>query len=228
MSANKKSRAPNKSNHQLPPSMTAQPRRNPRRQHHSFNFNYNLVCANNLLLLAPHDGLRQTLQSSSTMTASYPYGQQQQPPPHYPPPPRNGLVNGALNNSSNNNNKKRRNSDEIPDYASQYIPTFPTLPAHSRRQDDYHQHHQQQQQQPIWEPYWTAAKIEAWRHMRAAEVRVRRVRVRDLLSLRLGVVVLWGLVLWWGEEKIFDGMVERCEWGGWEDWVCGSFRSRPS
>ena len=157
------------------------------------------------------------------MTTSY-FGQIPPPPA---PQPRNGLVTAAQNH------KKRRNSDEevLPNYASAYIPTLPSTafppPTASAAyrpslhpRDDFQQ---QQQQQPIWEPYWTRAKIEAWRHMRAAEDGVRRFRVRDLLSLRLVVMLVWVYVLWWGEESVFNSHIQACGWGGWEDWVCWFF-----
>ncbi len=59
--------------------------------------------------------------------------------------------------------------------------------------------------------------------MRAAEDGVRRFRVRDLLSLRLVVMLVWVYVLWWGEESVFNSHVQACGWEGWENWVCDAF-----
>lgn len=127
---------------------------------------------------------------------------------HGQPGLRNGLVNGALN--------KRRNSDELPDYASQYIPTFAIPPPEASSTARYRS---SPRDEPLWEPYWTRAKIEAWRHMRAAEAGARSFRVRNLLSLRLALILVWVYVLFWGEESTFNAKVGSCEWNRWEDWV---------
>ena len=32
-------------------------------------------------------------------------------------------------------------------------------------------------------------------------------------------MLVWVVVLWWGEERVFAGAVGGCGWGGWEKWV---------
>ena len=55
--------------------------------------------------------------------------------------------------------------------------------------------------------------------MRGAEARIRGFRPRDLLDLRLALVVIWVYVLLWGEESTFSSKVESCGWDRWENWV---------
>ncbi len=43
---------------------------------------------------------------------------------------------------------------------------------------------------------------------------------RDLLGIPLALIIIWGIVLWWGEEAVFRGKVEDCTWDRWETWVC--------
>lgn len=42
---------------------------------------------------------------------------------------------------------------------------------------------------------------------------------RHLLSLPHALVVVWVVVLLWGERWVFRKAVEECEWGSWERWV---------
>ncbi len=50
-----------------------------------------------------------------------------------------------------------------------------------------------------------------------------RVRVnlssRRLLSLPHVLVLLWVVILLWGERWVFDSKVAQCDWDRWEDWV---------
>lgn len=134
------------------------------------------------------------------------------------------LRNGAATSTSH----KHRTSDDIPDYARQYIPTLSTLgpqaSSSARYQLQQYASFSRLSEQPIWEPYWTQAKIEAWRHMRLAEAGVRRFRLRDLWDWRLGLIAVWVVALWLGEERSFAGKVGQCEWGNWENWVCYALR----
>lgn len=43
--------------------------------------------------------------------------------------------------------------------------------------------------------------------------------VRRLLSLPHLLVVVWALVLLWGERWVFQSSIEACEWRKWERWV---------
>ena len=37
---------------------------------------------------------------------------------------------------------------------------------------------------------------------------------------KLGLVLIWLLVLWWGERRVFKSSIEGCQWDLWEAWVC--------
>ena len=43
--------------------------------------------------------------------------------------------------------------------------------------------------------------------------------LRSFLDVRLGLVILWMFLLWWGEEAAFTGSVKACAWPNWESWV---------
>lgn len=43
---------------------------------------------------------------------------------------------------------------------------------------------------------------------------------RRLLTLANVLVVLWWVVLYWGEKGTFNGTIESCSWDKWENWVC--------
>lgn len=49
------------------------------------------------------------------------------------------------------------------------------------------------------------------RHMRCG--------LRTLLDARIGLILLWALVLWWGEVMVFRRRVGDCAWESWESWV---------
>ena len=36
------------------------------------------------------------------------------------------------------------------------------------------------------------------------------------------LVLLWAIVLIWGERVVFDRSVTACQWQRWEKWVCGN------
>ena len=42
---------------------------------------------------------------------------------------------------------------------------------------------------------------------------------RRLLSLPHAFVLLWVVVLLWGERWVFRSAIEACKWEGWERWV---------
>jgi len=43
---------------------------------------------------------------------------------------------------------------------------------------------------------------------------------KRLLTLVNALVLLWWVVLYWGERGIFNGAVDSCSWDRWETWVC--------
>ena len=131
------------------------------------------------------------LRVSSTMT-SYHDGR---------PIFRNGLIEKAVS--------KRRISDELPAFASQYIPSLP--PATDRSSYS--------RPQSTWEPYWHHAKNEAYWFLRSLGSRLQRSRPRDLLDIRVFFIILWALLLWWGEENTFRRKIQDCDWDRWETWV---------
>ena len=45
---------------------------------------------------------------------------------------------------------------------------------------------------------------------------------RSLLSLPHLFIVVWWVVLLWGERWVFKSAVEECRWENWERWVCDS------
>ncbi|KAL9102922.1 MAG: hypothetical protein Q9163_001982 [Psora crenata] len=109
----------------------------------------------------------------------------------------NGLISQA-------GNFKRRLSDEVPPFLGAYIPTF-------SGSDEW--------RAPVSGP----SKLErhgkqAWHILGHLAQRARRIKIRDLWDVRLGLVLLWMLVLWWGEVVEFASRVGDCRWEGWEDW----------
>ena len=44
-------------------------------------------------------------------------------------------------------------------------------------------------------------------------------RLRNIFSLVNALVVLWWVVLRWGERAVFDKAVQSCAWDKWEKWV---------
>ncbi|KAL9128042.1 MAG: hypothetical protein Q9217_003206 [Psora testacea] len=117
---------------------------------------------------------------------------------HAPPTFRSdGLISQARN-------AKRRVSDELPLFLGQYIPTFSE---HERRgavtssPSDLERYGKQ-----------------TWHIVAALAQKARKIKISDLLDIRLGLVLLWVLVLWWGEEVVFASRVGDCRWERWEDW----------
>jgi hypothetical protein len=42
---------------------------------------------------------------------------------------------------------------------------------------------------------------------------------RAVLNLPNLCILVWVLVLLWGERWVFSGSIAACEWAGWENWV---------
>ncbi|KZF25310.1 hypothetical protein L228DRAFT_244116 [Xylona heveae TC161] len=61
-------------------------------------------------------------------------------------------------------------------------------------------------------------------HRRQSVSRKARNRwnVRRHLSLRNALVLLWVIVLWWGERRVFRESFQACQWSSWERWPPGS------
>ncbi|CAO2657003.1 Nn.00g058060.m01.CDS01 [Neocucurbitaria sp. VM-36] len=46
--------------------------------------------------------------------------------------------------------------------------------------------------------------------------------IRRLVTLVNGLVLLWWVVLYWGERGVFNGAVQSCSWDRWENWEAGA------
>lgn len=122
---------------------------------------------------------------------SYPTGQH---------PFRNGLINQA--------GRKRRTSDDLPPGIGDYVPFLPPNEGQTRVSRESGQ------------TFWEYAGRQ-FLHIGVQLVRnVMSWRPRQLLGLPLVLIVLWSIVLWWGEESVFRRNVNDCSWDRWETWVC--------
>lgn len=121
-------------------------------------------------------------------------------------PFRSGLINQA--------GKKRRTSDELPTDIDNYVPF-----AQPRSE-------QNQNLDLGSPPYWQELGTQVGRQLLQLGIllfkRLMSWRPRELLGLPLVLILLWGLVLWWGEEAVFRRKVESCRWDHWETWVSSS------
>jgi hypothetical protein len=77
---------------------------------------------------------------------------------------------------------------------------------------------------------------QAWRVVRAFYLyRIRRMTdrqyhawkrgewsCRQAVTLVKALVLLWWVVLYWGETGTFHSAVESCRWERWEKWVCNN------
>lgn len=75
--------------------------------------------------------------------------------------------------------------------------------------------------------------VQAWRVARAfylyrirplAERRTGAVRrgnwsLKRWFTLVKSLVLVWWVVLYWGERGVFNGAIESCSWERWEKWV---------
>lgn len=43
--------------------------------------------------------------------------------------------------------------------------------------------------------------------------------VKDVMSIRNLVRMMWVLLVWWGERRVFNTAIRNCAWGNWEEWV---------
>jgi hypothetical protein len=75
---------------------------------------------------------------------------------------------------------------------------------------------------------------QAWRLARAFYTyRIRPVIIGRYIAFRRGdwsfkqlfslvnvLIVLWWVVLYWGERGTFNSAIDSCSWNSWERWVC--------
>lgn len=47
----------------------------------------------------------------------------------------------------------------------------------------------------------------------------QRFHPRGLLNLPNAFIVIWIIVLLWGERWVFEGSINACQWSSWERWV---------
>lgn len=59
--------------------------------------------------------------------------------------------------------------------------------------------------------------------LEVAHVLQRNLTLRRLSSFPHLLVMIWAVVLLWGERWIFHTKVESCHWSNWEKWVLASF-----
>jgi hypothetical protein len=50
-----------------------------------------------------------------------------------------------------------------------------------------------------------------------------RFSPKSILSLPHLFIVVWVVLLLWGERWVFNSSVEECRWEDWERWVCYSY-----
>jgi hypothetical protein len=76
-------------------------------------------------------------------------------------------------------------------------------------------------------------RLQAWRVVRAFylyrlrplagkgynALKRRDWNFRRLLTLPNALVLLWWVVLYWGESGTFNSAIESCNWDKWENWV---------
>lgn len=82
--------------------------------------------------------------------------------------------------------------------------------------------------------FWkTRGKQSSWAlFLEVAHQLRRNMALRRLLSAPHVLVLVWVLVMLWGERWVFHTTVERCRWENWEKWVSLTelgefFTSRP-
>ena len=111
---------------------------------------------------------------------------------------RNGLINQA--------GRKRRTSNESPPGIGDYVPLWNEQSAQAHRTSS--------------RPLGPSLRRQEW--SRAVQ-KLGVWKPRGLLGIPLVLIIIWMLVLWWGEEAIFRRKVENCSWDRWESWV-GTFQ----
>ena len=68
--------------------------------------------------------------------------------------------------------------------------------------------------------YRTARAFFIYRVKPFVEKRITKGRWRNVLSLANALVVIWWVVVYWGERGAFNSAVRSCNWNTWENWVC--------
>src|SRR5580700_8362624 len=67
-------------------------------------------------------------------------------------------------------------------------------------------------QQPWGQPGLRIQRI--WRQLQYS-----RFNLRATLNLPNLCILLWIVILLWGERWVFSSSIAACEWAGWENWV---------
>jgi hypothetical protein len=76
--------------------------------------------------------------------------------------------------------------------------------------------------QRIWDRHsYSAVSTHSSRIPRLSNA--QRWNSRRLVSLPHIFVVIWALVLLWGERWVFESAVQACRWENWERWVSRGF-----
>lgn len=115
-------------------------------------------------------------------------------------PFRNGLINQA--------GKKRRTSDDLPSFLGTYIPVLQSGPVQGYPASSRLPTHVD----------WN----QLWRRLLGILGILQSWRPRNLLGTPLALIIIWWVVLWWGEEVVFRHSVEGCAWSKWESWPATS------
>lgn len=55
----------------------------------------------------------------------------------------------------------------------------------------------------------------------------RNLAPRRLLSFPHALVLVWMVILLWGERWVFESKVDDCAWKKWEKWVGGGSAPKP-
>lgn len=115
-------------------------------------------------------------------------------------PFRNALIDQA--------GKKRRTSDELPSFLGSYIPVLQDGPAQGYPSSSRLETRVD----------WSEVRRRTWGILRT----IRSWQPKNLLYVPLALIVIWWMVLWWGEEVVFRRSVEDCTWSNWESWPATS------
>lgn len=43
--------------------------------------------------------------------------------------------------------------------------------------------------------------------------------LRNISKVPVALIVLWVIILWWGERSVFGNSIAACDWDKWERWV---------
>jgi ethanolamine phosphate phosphodiesterase len=61
---------------------------------------------------------------------------------------------------------------------------------------------------------------DAFRIPRTWQEANQKFNPRELLNVPNGFIVIWIILLLWGERWAFEGSIKACQWPNWERWVC--------